>query len=167
MGKYIWNNNGVLEEKVGLSEGRGVEDANKLVETNAQGHLDPTLMPPGIVADTKMILANEDISAGNVVNIYAENGNFMARKADATQSGKDASGYVLETVTAGQFAMVYFEGNNNQVTELSAGRVYLSTTAGLVTNTAPSGSGNIVQELGFATSPTSFNFQAGRTLKLA
>jgi hypothetical protein len=38
--------------------------------------------------------------------------------------------------------------------------VFLSTTAGLATSTAPSASGNVVQRIGFATSATAINFQS-------
>jgi hypothetical protein len=40
------------------------------------------------------------------------------------------------------------------------GVLFLSTTAGLATTNPPTGSGKIVQRIGFATSATSINFQS-------
>jgi hypothetical protein len=55
--------------------------------------------------------------------------------------------------------LVQFEGSNDQVTGQTPGPVYLSTNPGLGTATAPSGSGNVVQRVGFATNSTNVNLQ--------
>jgi hypothetical protein len=94
------------------------------------------------------------------VNIWNSGGSFRVRKADATVAGKEAHGFVLAGVSSGANALVYFEGNNTQVTGQTPGKVWLSTTPGLGTATPPSTAGNVVQQIGFATAATNVNFQA-------
>jgi hypothetical protein len=74
----------------------------------------------------------------------------------------------LTTVTSGNNVDVYFEGTNTQLTGLTGGAMYfLSTTAGGVTSTAPSASGNVVQKLGRALSATEINFEPSDPIVLA
>ncbi|MCK5915724.1 MAG: hypothetical protein KAG92_06265, partial [Deltaproteobacteria bacterium] len=89
-------------------------------------------------------------------------------KADATTVGKEAVGFVLDGVTSGANATVYFEGTNDQVAGLTIGLQFLDTgTAGGMVATAPSGSGNVVQRVGFATSATSMNVEFAQPVELA
>lgn len=187
--KFIKLNNGVLTEEQAVTTTAGAADADKLPALNASGVLDPsllnaanasagaadagkiaqldaggrlseTMMPTGIGADTTVRVASEALAAGDFVNIWNDSGVGKVRKADATTAGKDAHGFVKTAVSSGANATVYFEGTNDQVTGQTPGPVYLSTTAGKSTTTAPSGSGNVVQRIGFATSATEVNFQA-------
>jgi len=73
---------------------------------------------------------------------------------------------VLAAVESAANATVYFEGTNDQVTGLTPGRQFLSTTPGGCTATAPSGSAQVIQRVGFATSATSMNFQSQTPLVL-
>lgn len=193
--KFIKQNSGVLTEEAALVDSAGVADANRIPALNSSGVLDPTIvnsktssagagdsgklpaldasgrldssfMPSGIGADTKQIEASEALAAGDLVNIHDSTGP-RCRKADATTQGKRAHGFVLSAVTLGAMATVYFEGANTAVTGLTAGDVYLSTTAGLPTNTPPSASGNLVQPVGVAVSTTEMNFEAQRGIVLA
>jgi hypothetical protein len=124
------------------------------------------MMPVGIGADTQVVEASENLAAGDLVNIHNSTG-AKARKADATTAGKEAHGFVLAAVTSGQPATVYFEGSNTQVTGLTPGPQYLSTTPGLSTHTPPSGSGNILQKVGVATDAAVLNFEGnGLTVEL-
>jgi hypothetical protein len=103
----------------------GVADANKLARLNPAGVFDETLFPPGV------------------------------RKADATAEGKEANGFVKQAFANAAAATVITEGTLAGLTGLTTGaRYYLSTTAGLVTITPPSGAGNVVQFLGTASSAT-------------
>ena len=70
-------------------------------------------------------------------------------------------------MTSGGNATVYFEGTNTQVTGQTPGNVFLQTTAGTAGVTVPSGAGNVVQQLGVATSATSINFERGAPVVLA
>ena len=152
--------NGVLDDSIVNSKttSAGAGDAGKLPALDATGKLDTSFMPVGIAADTATVEASEDLAAGDFVNIY-DNTGALCRKADATTAGKEAHGFVLEAVTSGNNATIYFEGSNTQVTGQTPGRVFLSATAGLATATAPSGSGNVVQRIGIAVSATVVNFQ--------
>lgn len=144
----------------------GAGDAAKLVQLDGSGRIDSTMMPVGIGADTATITTSEAVASGDFVNIWNSSG-AKVRKADATVAGKEAHGFVLVGVGSGAVATVYFEGTNTAVSGQTPGPVFLGTTAGLGVAAAPSGSGNVVQRIGFATSATSVNFQAGVPVTLA
>lgn len=194
--KFIKNNAGTLTEESAVTTSAGSSDDGKIVALNASGVLDATIvnsitssagsgdsgklpaldgsgkldnsfMPTGIGADTASITASEALSAGDLVNVWDSAGTFKVRKADATTAGKEAHGFVLSSVSSGASATVYFESSNTGKTGLSPGKQYLSTTAGGCTTTAPSGSGNVVQIVGIATSATAMNFQCTTPYVLA
>jgi len=162
------NASGVLDSTIvnSVATSAGAGDAGKVVKLDGAGKIDSTMMPTGVGADTATITASEALSAGDLVNVHDSSG-AKVRKADATTSGKEAHGFVLSSVSNGASATVYFEGSNTGVSGLTPGRQYLSTTAGLATATAPSGSGNVVQVVGFATSATALNFNSGTPVVLA
>lgn len=158
--KYIADNSGRLTEIPATQSSTGVADANKIVALDSSGKLDTTLLPTGVGAETNSIIASENLSAGNFVNIWNNAGTINVRKADATTAGKEADGFVLASVTSGNTATVYRTGINNALSGLTLGAYYfLDTTAGGVTTTAPSASGNVVQGLGRADSTTSVAYQ--------
>lgn len=163
------NASGVLDSTIVNSKtsSAGAGDSGKLPALDAAGRLDTSFMPVGIGADTQSIVSSENLAAGDLVNIWSDGGVFKIRKADATTAGKEAHGFVLAGVTAPAAGSVYFEGNNTQVTGLTAGPQFLQTTAGLAAATAPSGSGNVVQRVGFASSATNLNFTSGDPVVLA
>ena len=165
--KYIVNSAGTLTEQVAPAISAGAADAGKLPALNSSGKLDSTFMPSGVGADTDAIAASEALSAGAYVNVWNNSGVFNVRNADATVVGKEAHGYVLAAFASSATATVYFEGTNTQVTGQTAGRVYLSTTPGIGSATAPSGSGNVVQVIGYAVAATQVNFQANNPFVLA
>ena len=144
----------------------GAGDAAKIVQLDAAGRIDSTMMPVGIGADTASITTSEAVAAGDFINIWNSSG-AKARKADATVSGKEAHGFVLVGAASGAAATVYFEGQNTAVTGQTPGPVFLSTTAGTAAAAAPSGSGNVVQRLGFAISATTIVFEANDPIVLA
>lgn len=161
------NATGVLDSTIVNSKttSAGAGDSGKLPALGATGKLDTSFMPTGIAADTAVVAASEALAAGDLVNIYDATG-AKCRKADASTAGKEAHGFVLAAVESAANATVYFEGTNDQVTGLTAGRQFLSTTPGACTATAPSGSAQVVQRVGFATSATSMNFQSQTPLVL-
>lgn len=192
--KPLKQSNGVITEFTTLTTSAGAGDANALVALNASGILDPSLLnttvlssgagssaklvqldaagrldssvlPVGVGADTLTLTTSEALTSGDFVNIWNSTG-AKVRKADATVAGKHAMGFVLVGVSSGAEATVYFEGTNTAVTGQTAGDVFLSTTAGIASSTAPSASGNIVQPIGIATSATSINFQYNRPITL-
>lgn len=194
--KYIKNNAGVLTEEASIAtsagagdEGKipalngagvldasivnskttsaGAGDSGKLAALDAAGKLDTSFMPTGIGADTAAVATSENLSAGDLVNIYDATGTATARKADATTTGKEAHGFVLAATTSPAPATVYFEGSNTAVTGLTPGNQFLQTTAGLSGSTAPSATGNVVQRVGVAVSATLLNFEAQQPIGLA
>jgi hypothetical protein len=162
------NADGVLDASIinSKTSSAGAGDTGKIPALDATGRLDTSFLPVGIGADTASIQASENLAAGDFVNIW-NSGGARVRKADAATAGKEAHGFVLAAVTSGANATVYFEGSNGQVTGQTPGRVYLSTTPGIATATAPSAAGNVVQIVGFATAATAINFQATTPYVLA
>ena len=165
--KYLVPSGAGLGQVEFLVTSTGASDAGKGVATDATGRLDSSVMPVGIGADTSSIIASEALSAGNFVNIYNNACIANARKTDATTSGKEVHGFVLAAVASGASATVYFNGTNTAVTGATPGNVFLATTAGSFTSTAPSGAGNVVQYIGCAVSATAINFVRGIPVTLA
>ncbi len=165
--KYIKNNSGQLTEEAAIQASVGAGDAGKIVAAGTDGRLDSSFMPIGIGADTAVVLASEALAAGDYVNVWDNAGTAKVRKADATIAGKEAHGFVTAAVLSAANATVYFEGTNSSVTGQTAGVVYLSTTAGIGAAAAPSGTGNVVQRIGFAVSATAVNFSSNPPIVLA
>lgn len=163
------NASGILDSTIVNSKtsSAGAGDSGKLVALDSSGRIDNSMMPVGIGADTAAISTSESLAAGDFVNIWSNGGTANVRKADATSSGKHAHGFVLSAFTHPTTATVYFEGTNTAVTGRTPGDQFLSTTAGTTTTTAPSGSGNVVQKLGVATSATAINFEPQPHIVLA
>lgn len=165
--KYVYNNAGTLTERAAIVTSAGAGDTGKIIALDATGRIDNTMMPVGIGADTQVITASEALAAGDLVNIWNSTG-AKARKADASVAGKEAHGFVLAAVSNAAAATVYFEGTDTQVTGLTPGVQFLSaSTPGLATGTAPSGTGQVVQRVGFATAATALNFQSMPPVVLA
>jgi hypothetical protein len=159
---------GRLVEVLGIQASAGAGDAGKIPALDASGKLDPTMMPVGVGADTKALVASEALSAGNLVNVWNDTGTPKARKADGTTAGKEANGFVLAAVDQDATATVYLEGTITGLSGLTPGaRQYLHTTAGGRTETAPSGSGNVVQSVGVALSATELSFEPQEPVTLA
>ena len=160
------NANGVLDDTLINAATTG---ASKTLKTLPDGTIDPSVLPSGTGADTASIEASEALSAGNFVNIWNDGGTSKVRKADAATEGKRADGFVLAAVSSGANATVYFEGRNTQLTGLTAGTtLYLSASApGEAVATAPSTTGNVIQELGRAYSATAANIEIGEPVTLA
>lgn len=157
---------GGLTETVAVQTGGGGAE-NKIPALDNSGKLDQSMMPTGIGADTVVVASSENLAAGDFVNLWDDAGTIKARKADATSAGKEAHGFVKDTVTSPANATVYVEGNNTGVTGVAVGKHYLATTAGQSTTTAPSATGNVVQPIGFCTSATNINFEGGTPVVLA
>ncbi len=164
--KFIrWINN-TLSEATGVQTSAGAANAGDIPALDDTGRIDNSMMPVGIGADTAIITTSEALAAGDFVNIW-DNSGAKVRKADATVAGKQAHGFVLAAVSSGAAATVYFEGTNTQVTGMTPGNVFLSTTAGKGAVASPTGAGNVAQVIGFATGATTVNFNANAPVTLA
>lgn len=165
------NASGVLDSTItnGKIVSGGAGDSGKLVMLDASGKIDVTVLPTAAIsADTAVITTSEALLAGDLVNVYNTAGTANVRKADASTAGKEAHGFVLAPFGSGVSATVYFEGSNNQVTGQTPGLAYLSaTTPGKTSATPATGTGKIVQVVGFVTSATNINFQSNLPIVLA
>ena len=123
---------------------------------DAFGKWDTSLMPVGVGAEVTVKTAAETLVGGNFCNIYSAG----IRKADATTNAKKAHGFCLVDFATSTVATIYGISNKNTVLAgLTAGQEYwLSTIPGAVTATAPSATGNWVQQLGTAESATDIVF---------
>lgn len=158
--KYIARIAGRLQQVVATVVSAGAADDGKIVALDANGRLDSSLLPVGIGADTKSIQASETLSAGNVVNVWADVGGARVRKADSSSVGKEGQGFVLATVSAGDTALVYFEGRIIGLTGLVPGTAYyLGSDPGTITDVPLSGAGVVDQYIGTAVSETELNFE--------
>jgi hypothetical protein len=145
----------------GVSSSAGVVDAGKIPILDLDGLLDNSFFPEDIgggISAGLSILASENLSPGNFINIYNDSG-ARCRKAIATSFETEAHGYVLTSASGSESIVVYFDGINDQLSGLIPGPLFLSTTPGLCSSTSASGSGNIVQRLGLAISETTMNFK--------
>ena len=139
----------------------GGANANQIVALNTAGFLDSTLFPAGFGEASQIFPASEALAAGAMVNVWSNAGVANARNANATDATKFAQGFVVAAVAALANATVYFPGQIvTGVAGLTIGAaVFLSAaTSGAVTSTAPVAAGNLVQQVGFAVSATSFVF---------
>ena len=146
------NTDGSRVEYAGKNTSAGAADAGEFIILDAAGKLNTSMLPNGVGADAITATAGEALNAGDFVYI-SPTGTVL--KADATAIAKSARGYVIATVASAALATVFFDESNSAVTGLIAGATYyLSATPGQVTTTPPTITGQIVQELGFATSAT-------------
>lgn len=167
-GKFLALTAGVITEETAINSSAGAGDASKVIKTDSSGLLPVSMLPTGVGAEVVVATASEALAAGDFVNLWNSTG-LKARKADATVAGKEAVGFVLAAVLNGASATVYLSSQqNSQVSGKTVGaRQWLSTTPGLATETAPSASGNIVQQLGFATAAANVLFNPQQPITVA
>lgn len=145
----------------------GAGQASKIPALDLSGRLDLTMMPTGIGAETAAIEAFGALAAGDLVNVFNDSGVMKVRKADASTGVAPANGFVLEAYVATATATVYFAGLNGQVSGLTPGLHFLSTTPGASSNVAPSATGNVVQRVGTALNSTTLFFNPQDPILLA
>jgi hypothetical protein len=168
MATYLDSVSGLLTQKAPINTTTGATDAAKIIETDAGGLIAESFLPAGILTQVKVLVASEDLAAGDFVNVWNDTGTAKVRKANASTSGKLANGFVKASVLSAANATVYFEGINDQVTGATAGKVWLSaSTAGGFESSAPTGSGNAQQAIGTAVSATEIDFEAQQPIVLA
>lgn len=169
-GKFLNITSGQPTQEQAINASAGAGDADKIARLDATGRWATSMMPVGIAAETVSVVTSENLSAGDMVNLYSNAGTLNARKADGTAAGKPADGFVLAGTTSPAAATVYIEeAMNTAATGLTVGGdVFLSvTTAGLATTTAPTGTGKVAQLIGKAITATSFIFRRGSPITLA
>jgi len=167
MAKHIELINGQFREVQPVNQSAGVADAAKMVQLGPDGKLHESMMPTGLAADVKAIIASEALAANDLVEVYDNGGVANVRKADNSNSRR-AVGFVLsEVLVPGSSVSVYFEGTIiGQAGLTIGGACYLSTT-GLITQTPPvSPAAQISQEIGLAISANEVSFEPQRPVTL-
>lgn len=163
------NPSGVLDPSVvnATVTSAGAGSAGKLVQLDGGGKLDATVLPSGVGPDAQTFTTTEAVSAGDYLNIWNSSG-AKVRKADAS-NGRQAHCYAAASAASGASVVAMFEGTNAQVSGRTPGAIqFLSaTTPGAASETAPTGSGQIVQILGVATGATTVSFEAETPITLA
>ncbi len=157
--------NGKLQEKKAIKSSAGASDANKILQTNDDGHIDASFLP---ASEEVTKTASEALDAGDIVNFWDDGGTAKMRKADAS-GGKPAHGFVLNSVSASADGTAYTEGLITGLSGLTPGAVqFLSdSTAGDVTETPVTTSGNLLQRVGVAESATTISFERGEPITRA
>jgi hypothetical protein len=159
--------NGVITMVRGLQVSAGVGSAGAIPALNSQGQIDITMLPTGVGPDTTSIVASEALSAGALVNVWANAGVVSVRNADNSAAGKPAHGFVLTAFSSAATALVYFYGNNNAVTGLTPGATQYLGTVGATVSVAPTAAGAVCQQVGEATAAGNLNFDPQYAITLA
>ncbi|MGH7178871.1 MAG: hypothetical protein ACREJC_15960 [Tepidisphaeraceae bacterium] len=167
--KFLRLVTGRISEIVGTVVSTGAPNDGDIPALDATGRLDTSLMPVGITPAAKVIVASENLSAGDFVNIHDAAGVARVRRADATDPAKYAQGFVLAAVIAPATGVVFFEDVNTSLSGLTPGqRLYLSaSTPGGHTTTPPSTAGQIVQSIGVAIDPAEMSFEPQEPITVA
>ena len=118
--------------------------------------------PSAPVALSARMAASEDIADGAFCNIWSNTGVCELRNADNSDPAKTADVFVLKGAGAGGVPQIYGSGTvNPAVSGLAPGAGYWLGTAGGVSATAPTHSGDVVQFVGKALSATAMLFVRG------
>lgn len=149
-GKFLTVTAGGLTQESAINTSAGAADGGKIIKLDAGGKIDSTMLP--LEAGSEFdVVASENLSQGDVINLFNDSGTLKARKADATDGTKPGDGYAVEAISSAGTGTIHV--GNGTLTKTSHGftlgaRLYLATTAGAMTETPPSGSGNLVQRVG-------------------
>lgn len=157
--RYLQIVTGVPTQRAALQASAGGGSASELVALNSSGLVDSTMLSgPEVVSMT----ASETITAGQYVNIFNSSGTGKIRKADNSDTSKQAHGFCPAGISSGSSGVVVLGlGVNSAQSSLTVGAQYWLDTAGGVTATAPSSAGLIVQSLGVAKSTTELDTVIG------
>jgi hypothetical protein len=115
------------------------------------------------------LVALEDISVGDFVNVFSDNGAAYVRLADGGPAKRPAHGFVKAAAITGSVASVTpLGGTNAALAGLTPGAEYFLSTAvpGGVQITIPNGSNTLRQPVGVAVSATQLATINGLTVEL-
>lgn len=161
--KYGAGGDPQAQEATVVSAGAG--NAGDILALDASGKIDMTVLPTGVGAEVATLVATEALQAGDYVNIWDDAGTPKVRLAD-NSNGRRAHGFVKAAVSISSNATVYFEGDNDSLSSLTAGLDVFLGTAGNVIQSAPAESsvGTIVQRLGVARAATIVSTDIDKTI---
>ena len=155
----------IYDEGTYLGEADGINLIGSAVvaaqsTTLATGVYDITVTASG-GGDTMTATAAESIAAGQFVAVYDATGTPKCRIAKSSSGqGYQADGFVKDAFTVGATVTIYLPGAVNVAggTGLTAGDVWLGTD-GYATNTPPTTTGYISQQIGVAEDATKVAFE--------
>lgn len=157
--KFLFNNAGQTTEKAAIQTSAGAGDAGKIPALNGSGLIDPTMLAATSGLIVVSATATATITAGQVVNVSWSGTVLQVKPADNTTAGSEANGFASAGITSGASGSITMgEGLITGLSALSTGLYYLGTN-GAVTATPPATAGNLLQQIGRATSATTFYFQ--------
>lgn len=160
MAKFLSWISGRVAEVQPVTTSAGAGDATKMVQLDANGLLDQSLMPSGLTPDQQTALANGTITAKDLV--YMEAAGTITRATAAAGTPQQCMGWAVASATTGNPVTMQLEGRITGLTGLTTGsRYYLSdvTPGGLLISPGPVGSGKLAQYIGTALSTTVLNFE--------
>ena len=111
---------------------------------------------------TEELTAGESVVAGNVCYLKSD-GKFWKTDADAVATSKGMLAMSLDTISADATGTFLIKGSYTTSGLTAGSEYYLSTTAAALTDTAPSGTGDIVRIAGYAISTTRLYFNPDGT----
>jgi len=156
--------NGRLKENLSIKTTTGASDSGKIIQTDSEGRIDESFFPG---AEEVQKTASEALEAGDIVNFWDDAGAAKMRKADAS-GDKPAHGFVLTSVDVDTEGTAYTEGVITGLSSLTPGKTqFLAETAGEITETPVTTSGNLLQRVGVAESATSVSFERGEPITRA
>lgn len=101
-----------------------------------------------------------DVAVGVRDVVYISTEDKVSPASAAAEASARAIGFATNAATAGQAVSVKSDGLVTGFSGLTAGsRYYLSTTAGQIAKTVPTGTGNVIVQCGYAKNPTSLKIQ--------
>jgi len=121
-------------------------------------------------APAETLVASEQLTAGDVVNIWSNTGAARVRRASAVFPGKEANGFVDADTAAGEAVVVRYVGSKSQEgAPLVPGATYFlsGTEPGGLALYPPTVSGHVVQVVGKASSHRTLVFNPGNSVVLA
>lgn len=92
--------------------------------------------------------------------VYVSTEDKVSPASAAAEASSRAIGFATNAATAGQAVSVKSDGIMTGFSGLTSGaRYYLSTTAGQISQSVPTGSGNVIVQCGYSKNPTSLKIQ--------
>ena len=139
----------------------GAGNDGDVIALDSTGRIDTSVLPIGVGPDVKIIVVEEasGLSAGDYVNVFDNASTPKVRLAD-NSNGREAHGFVKAAFADAGSATVYFEGENDDLSGLTAGeRLYLGTAGGIITTPLIpiTDTGKIHQLLGVSINATTVN----------
>jgi hypothetical protein len=165
---------GAIEALVDLMSGNGFAMTREPYAPNYRGLVDaiidlkegfPVFVPTTVGFK---VTAGTTINQGQAVYLDQTTGSAYLASASGTENQSHVVGFANETKTTGNQIYILVAGVIG-LTGLDTGDYYYlsDTTAGSITNVAPSGAGKYVVSVGQAVSSTKFSIQLEPTIKLS